>query len=48
MFEEIVKIPNEVEVINIKIDIIFPSRVGSEKIRITKINIVRIIVDNFL
>ncbi len=48
IFLEIVKIPNAVDVMNIRIDIILPSKVGSEKISITRIKIDRIIVESFL
>ncbi len=48
IFFEIVKIPREVEVRNIKMVINFPSSVGSENINTMKIIIRRIIADNLL
>ena len=48
MFFEIVKIPKDVEVRNIKMVINFPSSVGSENISTMKIIIKSIIVDNLL
>ncbi len=46
-FDEIVKIPNEVEVMKMRIAMSFPSSVGSEKVKIIIIRIVRIIFDSF-
>lgn len=48
MFFDIVKIPSEVEAVNIRVETNFPSKVGSEKIKITIINSERMIVDSFL
>lgn len=48
IFFEIVKIPREVEVMKIIIEIIFPSKVGSENIKITRISIDNMINESLL
>ena len=48
MFLEIVNIPKDVEVMKIRIAMDFPRNVLSEKIRIIRIRIPKIVVDSLL